>query len=176
METKTAGELMIPLDMYPHIPYWFTIRQAAAEIQHSTLEINDRKSMARAVLVFDEEYRLLGMVRRRDIIRGLNPEKDIEKSSKHSRSYVDIHTDPELLEISFISLVNKLPEMANQPVSEIMTPVSMTLDFGDHIMKIIFEMNEHKASMLPVMKDDVVVGVVRTIEVMNEIAHLLEIE
>jgi len=176
METKTAGEMMIPLDMYPHIPYWFTIRQAAAEIQHSSLEINGRKSLARAVLVFDEEYKLLGMVRRRDIIKGLNPEKDIEKPSKHSRSYVEIHADPELLEISFNSLVKKLPEMADKPVSDIMTPVNMTLNFGDHIMKIIYEMNEHKASMLPVMKEDVVVGVVRTVEVMNEIAHLLEIE
>lgn len=176
METKTAGELMIPLDNYPHIPYWFSIRQAAAEIHHSSLEINGRKSLARAVLVFDEEYKLLGMVRRRDIIRGLNPEKELEKPSKHSRSYVDIHTDPELLEISFNSLVNKLPEMADKPVSDIMTPVKTTLNSDDHIMKIIYEMNEHKASMLPVMEEDVVVGVVRTVEVMNEIVHLLEIE
>ena len=33
MESKTAGDFMIPLDKYPHIPYWFTMREAIAIIQ-----------------------------------------------------------------------------------------------------------------------------------------------
>ncbi len=65
---------MIPLDEYPHIPYWFTIRQAMAEMEKTEVGIEDRKSLPRQVLVFNESYELLGMVRRRDILRGLEPE------------------------------------------------------------------------------------------------------
>ena len=30
---KTAKELMIPLEDYPHIPYWFNLRQAMAIVR-----------------------------------------------------------------------------------------------------------------------------------------------
>ena len=31
---KKVGELMIPLTDYPHIPYWFTIKQAIAIVKN----------------------------------------------------------------------------------------------------------------------------------------------
>ena len=71
MKNVTAGDIMIPLDKYPHIPYWFSVREAIAIVYHSELEINNRTSPARAALVFNEEYNLLGVVRRRDILSGL---------------------------------------------------------------------------------------------------------
>ena len=73
MATKRAGDVMIPLEKYPHIPHWFTIRQAVAEMKKSVLEIGGQKSLPRSLLVFDEKYHLLGTVRRRDILRGLEP-------------------------------------------------------------------------------------------------------
>ena len=36
MEAKRAGDIMIPLDRYPHIPHWFTLRQAIAELRAGT--------------------------------------------------------------------------------------------------------------------------------------------
>ena len=74
MEMKRAGDIMIPLDEYPHLPYWFTLRQATVELEKSEVEIHGRKSLPRAVLIFDEKYQLMGMARRRDIMRGLEPE------------------------------------------------------------------------------------------------------
>ena len=74
MEIRRAGDIMIPLDKYPHIPYWFTMRQALAEMEHTEFDIGGRKSLPRVVLVFDEEYNLLGIVRRRDILRGIEPD------------------------------------------------------------------------------------------------------
>lgn len=177
MKTKTAGEIMIPLDKYPHIPYWFTIRQCVAEIHHAELEVGGRKSLARAVLVFDEKYRLLGMVRRRDILRGLEPESIISGSrAKHPKKLFEAPPDPELLEISYETLLKEVPEKADQPVSVIMAPIENKLEADDHILKIIYEMSESRQSMLPVMKDNIVVGVVRTVEIMNEISKILEVD
>jgi len=51
METKRAGDIMIPLDEYPHIPYWFTLRQATSELDKSEVEIGGRKSLPRVIVI-----------------------------------------------------------------------------------------------------------------------------
>ena len=63
VEPIRAGDFMIPLDKYPHIPYWFTMRQTIAELENSELDINGRKSLPRVVLVFDEKYQLMAKPR-----------------------------------------------------------------------------------------------------------------
>ena len=71
MDDITAKDILIPLDSYPHVPHWFSLRQAIVEMEKTQLDVGGRKSLPRVVLVFDEKYRLMGMVRRRDILRGL---------------------------------------------------------------------------------------------------------
>jgi Mg/Co/Ni transporter MgtE len=175
METKTASELMIPLDKYPHIPYWFTVRQAIALIQHSELVIDGKKSLARAVLVFDEEYQLLGMIRRRDIITGIDPKTIFGNSDNMPKGSYAIEIDPNLLEISYEKLVNVLRERAERPVSDVMIPIEHAVEYNDHLIKIIFEMNHHHFSMMPVTKDGAVIGVIRTVEVISELSKILDI-
>ena len=176
METKIAGELMIPLDEYPHIPFWFTIKEAIAMLHHSELVINGRKSLPRAVLVFDQEYKLLGMVRRRDILRGFDPDNLFGVHANYSKKLFDIEIDPNLLEVAFDKLIDTVKGKADLPVSEIMIPIEHTLDYNDHLTKIIFEIDKVKTSMIPVIKDDVIVGVVRTVEVLEEIVKILEVD
>ena len=55
---------MIPLSEYPHMPYWFTLRQAMAMLQSSRIEVEGKVSLPRAFLVFNEAYELLGVMRR----------------------------------------------------------------------------------------------------------------
>jgi len=52
---KTAKDIMIPLEDYPHIPYWFTLRQAMAIIREAAIKFEGAFE-PRAVLVFDEKY------------------------------------------------------------------------------------------------------------------------
>ena len=35
---KKVKDLMIPLEDYPHIPYWFTLRQAMAIVREMTIK------------------------------------------------------------------------------------------------------------------------------------------
>ena len=176
MELKTAGELMIPLDKYPHIPYWFSIRHAIAELTHSQLVIDGVISLARAVLVFDDEYNLMGLVRRRDIMKGFEPENFFGDQAHYSQHLFEVKHDPDLLEISSERLHKSIEEKAEQSVSTIMAPIESTVDYNDHLFKIVYEMNHHQLSMLPVIKDDAVVGVIRTVEVTSQIAKNLGIK
>ncbi len=171
-EAKRACDIMIRLEDYPHLPYWFTLRQAMAEMESSQLERDGRMSLPRGVLVFDERYQLLGMVRRRDILRGLQPEF-IAHAFHHQKQPFDVAVDANLSELSFDRMAGGLRERAERPVSEVMLPVKVTVQADDHIIKVVHEMTQNNLSFIPVLQSGKVVGVVRTVELFHEIARLI---
>ncbi|MFH1573863.1 MAG: CBS domain-containing protein [Acidobacteriota bacterium] len=173
MPVKKAGEIMIPLDRYPHIPHWFSVRQAIAELRASQIDVQGRKSLPRAVLVFSKAYELLGIVRRRDILRGLEPSFAKSDPAGQGRRLFDVQEDPNLFDFTSDRMNAAIREQAERSVSEIMVPISATVDYGDHILKIIYEMVKTDLSMLPVLKEGRVVGVVRSVDVLNEISEIV---
>lgn len=173
METKRAGEIMIPLEKYPHVPYWFTLRQVIAELDKSEFVIDGRLSVPRVVLVFDEKYQLMGVARRRDIMRGLEPEFLAAKPLHYRKKLFDVKIDPNLSELSFDKFLNGIRERAERPISDVMLPIAATVDHDDHIMKVIYEMTSNNVSLIPVVREGRVVGAVRSVEVFREVAKLL---
>jgi CBS-domain-containing membrane protein len=173
METKRASDLMIPLSEYPHMPYWFTLRQAMATLRSSRIEVEGKVSLPRAFLVFNEAYELLGVVRRRDILRGLEPRFLERKRRSHPRKLFDVQADPDYLELAEDKLTGQIRERAERPVGEVMQPIKVTLQHDDHLMKIIYEMVENNLSMIPVLRDGSVVGVVRSVDVLDEVSKLV---
>ena len=173
MEVLCAGDIMIPLDKYPHVPHWFTLRQAMAEIEKSEFEIKGRKSLPRVILIFDERNQLMGTVRRRDILRGLEPRFLTNKSMDYRKKLFDVKVDPNLSEMSFDRFLKGIKEQAERPVREVMLPIAATVDYEDHIIKVIYEMVDKNVSLLPVLKDQKVVGTVRSVDVFREVAKLL---
>ena len=169
---KRAGDIMIPLDAYPHIPYWFSLRQAIAEIENSVIDIDGQKSLPRVVLVFDEKYNLMGMIRRRDILRGLEPEF-VSAQPGSSKKLFNVEVDPNLMEMSYDILIKNIKERAEQAVSKIMIPITRTVEYEDHIMKVVHEMVTYNLSLLPVLCVSEVVGVVRSVDVFHEIARYI---
>ena len=173
MEMKRAGDIMIPLDDYPHLPYWFTLRQATAELEKSEVEIHGRKSLPRAVLIFDEKYQLMGMARRRDIMRGLEPEFLLGRPIESRKTLYDVKVDPNLSELSYDKLLQGMRRQGQRPISDVMRPILTTVDFDDHLVKVIYEMVDRGLSILPVLKEGKVAGVVRSVDAFREIAEIL---
>ena len=174
MENVRAKDVLIPLDKYPHLPYWFTLKQAIAEMEGAQLEINGRISLPRMLLVFDEKYQLMGMARRRDILKGLEPKFLREKPLQYRKKMWDVQVDPELSELSYGKVVEAVIKLADEtPISEVMLPIEATVDYDDHIVRVIYEMNRHNLSMLPVLKDNKVVGVVRSVDVFHVVAKVV---
>lgn len=173
MEVKQAGDLMIPLDEYPHIPYWFSLRQTIAELESTELYTMGRKSLPRWVLVFDEKYQLMGTVRRRDILRGLEPEFLASKPIEDRKDLFNVELDPNLAEFSYDKLIEGMRQRSERPVSDVMRPIKTTVNYEDHIIKLIYEMVDHNVSMIPVVKDSKVVGVVRSTELLREVVRMV---
>lgn len=170
-EMLRAEDIMIPLERYPHIPYWFTLRQAMAEMEHSVLDVDGRLSLPRFILIFDEQYQLMGLARRRDILRGLEPEFLLDKSIEERRLLFDPDKDPKDWEFPIGKVVEETRKRGERAISEVMRPIDVTADYRDHIFQVIYDMNVNEVSLLPVLKDGSVVGVVRTVDVFHEICQ-----
>jgi CBS domain-containing protein len=173
MEIKKAGDIMISLDRYPHIPYWFTLRQAMAEMENAEFDINGNKCPCRVMLVFDEKYQLLGTVRRRDILRGLEPEFLSNLVMKERKHFFDSKTDQKAKDEIVDKLKTNILERAQRPVSDIMRIIKATVNYDDNLIRVIYEMVDNNISVIPVIKDNKVVGAVRSEDVFHEVAKLL---
>jgi len=173
MASKHAKDIMVPLNKYPHIPHTLTLREVVAEMELSVIEVVGQRSLPRAILVFDDNQQLLGIVRRRDILRGLEPKFLKTMPVPHRKQLFNIEADPNLVDLSSGKVGKGMQEQASQLVTEVMQPIVTTVDYEDHLAKIIYKMINMDLYLIPVVKDKMVVGVVRSVDVFNEIADLL---
>ena len=173
MPNKRVGEIMIPLEKYPHIQHKTTLLQAIEVMENSVIDIHDQKVLPRSLLIFNDKYQLMGMIRRRDILRGLEPEFLAEKPLEYRKKLFDVKIDPNLSELSYDHMMKEVRDRAKLPVTQFMKRIDVTVDQEDHIFKAIYEMNSNRLNLLPVVKNNEVVGVVRTVDVFHEVAKLL---
>ena len=161
---KTAKDLMIPLEDYPHIPYWFTLRQAMAIIREAAIKFEGRFE-PRAVLVFDEKYQLMGILTLRDIITGLEP-KFLQETSL-------IKMDPSLTVLMGDFCGPKMKEQSQRPVSEVMSPIKVTVNAEDPITKPLYLMIKENVGLIPVMQGGKVAGMLRLSDLFGEISKMV---
>ena len=163
-EQKTAKDLMIRLEDYPHIPYWFTLRQAMAIVREAAIKF-EGSFEPRAVLVFDEKYQLRGMLTLRDIIKGLEPRFTQETGLAEA--------DPNLTALMGDLFGPGMREASQKPVSEVMSPIKVTVNGKDPIAKAIFLMIQENVGLLPVIQDNKVAGMIRLSDLFKVISDLV---
>ena len=162
--TKRVKELMIPLEDYPHIPYWFTLRQAMAIMREAAIKFEGTFE-PRAVLVFDEKYQLMGILTLRDIIRGLEP-RFMQESGL-------IKGDPNLALLMGDLFGPGLKEASQKPVSEVMSPIKVTVQGDDPLAKAVFLMIKENVGAMPVIQDSKVAGMIRLSDLFKEISDMV---
>ena len=161
---KKVVDLMIPLEDYPHIPYWFTLRQAMAIVREAALKFEGAFE-PRAVLVFDEKYQLMGILTLRDIIKGLEP-KFLQETNL-------VKMDPNLTVLMGDLSGPAMRAASQRPVSEVMSPIQVTVDGGAPITKALYLMIKENVGLLPVMQDNRVAGMIRLSDLYAEIAAMV---
>jgi len=168
-----ARDILVPLEKYPHIPNFYTLRQAVALIENTVLEINGRTSLPRSVLVFDAEYNLVGIARRRDILRGLEPDFLRRMPLSNRRELFNVEVDPNLLEITAEKIADEVRARGDLPVSEVVRPLQGVIGYDDHLARIVHAMVTYQTNLLPVRRDGSIVGVVRSVDVFHHIAKMV---
>ncbi|MGQ9571008.1 MAG: CBS domain-containing protein [Thermodesulfovibrionales bacterium] len=75
---KVVRDLMIGVFEYPHVPYWFTVKQVIMVIKKSLIG-TEKCIHPLAVLVFDEKYNIFGTLTLKDILKGLESKGKAEQ-------------------------------------------------------------------------------------------------
>ncbi len=89
MNQKLVQDMMVPLEEYPCISETLTLRDAILEMAVQILR-KGQLSLPRTALVFDGGFNnLQGMLRRRDIMRGLEPRFLAGGSLEYQRKIFD---------------------------------------------------------------------------------------
>lgn len=172
-EKARVGDIMIPLEQYPAVGPDCSLRDAIALMQKASLEVAGRKSLPRLLLVIDASDKLTGVVRRRDIMRGLEPKSLVAEPLDYRKKLFDVRIDPNLSELAFDRVVQGVRQQAELPVRKIMRPIKATVDVSDHIIKAVYEMVSYSLTLVPVLDGKKVVGVLRTVEAFDALASLV---
>jgi predicted transcriptional regulator len=175
VERLRVGDVMIPLADYPKVSFNCSLCKAIQVLEQAQLEVRGRKSLPRVLLVLDDKDRLVGIVRRRDILRGLEPKYLSAQPVQHRKKLFDISADPHLSALSGGRLVHSLREQAHRPVSEVMVRLDAVVQCDEPVMVAVYEMVSRNLAVLPVVCDqgDRVVGVIRSVDVFRELAPVV---
>ena len=172
--TRQLRDVMIPIERYPSVRDSASLREAVAVIEAAQLEVQLRRSLPRALLVFDGIGVLVGYVRRRDLMYGLAPSFLVSRPLDYPGKPFDVAVDSNLAELPFDRAVRGIREQAQRPVSDVMRPIEAVLQANDHIMKAVSEMVSLDLSLIPVLDGGRLVGVIRSVDAFHEMAALLE--
>lgn len=164
MERKKVRDFIIDHFLFPHIPYWFSLKEAIVVMQEA---LSSSTTCLRPVvmLVFDEKYSLVGTLSHVDILRGLEPVylRPVSKLEGHKEAEIPLAVIDEIL-------FKDCKKMAEKPVSSAMVPVKYYVTPEDPITKAAYLMLHENQLVLPVLEDKKLLGVVRLMEIFDEIA------
>jgi len=177
MQHKVAADVMVSVSDYPHIPDSLTLIEAMKVIKHRGWEMttwDGRIVIPRAILVFNERLEFVGMLRRRDIMRGMLPGFLAGRNPKLRQSFNEVQIDPDVAELSYDRVNERIRERANRLVREVMIPIT-TINHDDHLITAIHQMVKFNTSRLAVVKDGKVIGVLRSVDILDEVEKVLGI-
>lgn len=172
MEMRRVGEIMIPLGDYPHLPVWSSMLEAI-KMMRVEIDFRGSKTLPRVLLLFDLDGSIAGTIRRRDLMRGLEPPILQGQSLQQRLKFFDIEVDPHLAELWPSRWVEGFREQVNRPVTDVMRSIKWTIDSDELVANAVYEMIQNDLIILPVVEERKVVGVIRTVDVFHELAELV---
>ena len=154
----TARDLLVPLNDYPHARESQTLAEAVAMLETRQIQFDGRISMPRVLLVLDEDNHLLGSLRRRDILRGVEPEFHDELDTTHPEAHFKAEIDPNLTELIPADDAETLAQKLSRPIGELAIEMRAQVNIDDSLMKIVRELVGNDTHIAAVLDDGNVVG------------------
>ena len=168
---KTVADIMIPIDEYTLLSEDSTVREAIFNLQESfSSKMTTSRLMEtghRSILVVDGQKRARGILAITDLLEMILP----AYLSAPRPSLADtIQYSPIFWNGMFTT---EIREKASTRISDIMSPVPLSIDGEASLMEAAYMMIHHNARRLLVMMDEAVAGLVREQDLFFEMARLL---
>ena len=157
---------IITLDRYPHLQDDQTLHDAVEIIRSYTHAPEERLAYSE-MFILGSSHRLVGRVRLRDIIIGIDPRfTGLAKVNKFEGKKSDVTSLVTLWEDSFFDECSK---RRTKKIQDFMSPVQHTVKGSDSLLKALAIMLSENETVLPVVDNERVAGVVRLEEIFNAI-------
>ena len=174
MDSKTAGDLMLPLEAYATIGSDRSLQEALQALSKAQLGLTYDRHQHRAVLVLNSAGAVVGKLTHWAILRSLDPELvdtgEFEALGRAglSRQLLDrLQRDVSRLGRS----VNRMCAVAaDVRVADAMVPVGESIDADAPISEAIQQFVQLHAQSLLVMDQGAAVGILRLSDVFEEVA------
>ena len=173
---KTAADIMIPLGGYPHVRQTLPIRDALLSLGASSVVSSDGHLVCpRYLLILDEVGRLVGVVNRRNLLRGLIPQyatlKKAEASLGATIPFTDALSSTSLLWSTLFSPA--AVAAAGRAVGTVMLPIRAVVSVNDTLGTVVSSMLAHDVDLIPVTDGDRTVGVIMMTDVFDNVAEYI---
>jgi len=173
----TARDVMLPPEKYPHCRLSCTIREAIVAVSASAIKLQDGYIMLpRYVLVLDDGDRLVGVVSRRELLKGLIPHlQDDRETEAHIKQLVPFGgTMPSELRIRWTSLFSRAAiEASMTPIQSVMVPIKGTVQVDDSLSTVISTMLYHGVDLVAALDGKKVAGVVLMTNIFDIVAQFI---
>lgn len=157
---------IITLDRYPHLNDEQSLHDAVEVIKSYTHSPEARLAYSE-LFVLDGSRRLVGRVRLQDIIRGIDSRfNGLARVDKYEGKKSEVTNLVTLWEDSFFDECSK---RGTKKIREFMSPVQHTVKGSDSLLKALAVMLSANETVLPVVDNDRVAGVIRLEEIFNTI-------
>jgi CBS domain-containing protein len=170
---KTAADLMLPISEYPHVPETLPIREALLALGASSVVSSEGHLVVpRYLLVVDDADRLVGVVNRRALLKGLIP---AYASLKRASSITAALPYTEALSASaplWSTLFSPSAiAAARKPVGSVMVPTRVSVCHDDTVDNVVSAMLQHDVDLIPVTEGSRIIGVVMMTDVFDNVSE-----
>jgi cytidylate kinase len=176
-QDTTARDIMLGIDRYPHCALDCTIRGAMVALSASSVRLEDDHFVPpRYLLVHDFDDRLVGVVSRRELLKGLIPHlKEDCEAAAHIQGLMPFGGKiPSELFIQWTSLFSTAAlEASSSTLETVMVPVRGTVEAGDSLSSVVSSMLIHNVDLAAVLEGSRVVGVVLMTDIFDIIAQFV---
>ena len=175
LDDHIAKDFMVSIDDYPHITESTTICEAISLMQSNLHETHKY----RTILVTDEEGHLTGYLSLRDLIRAVGPRylRKEEPDYKGHQPFMGVSTDLSALALIWQEgFTVKIREEAKKPVKDMLTLIEHTVAADDPFAKCVYLMLIQNELIMPVVEDEIVIGVIRLVDIFELMAECVCIQ
>ena len=180
MKTYKVKDLMVPLSEYATADEDATLFEAVIALEKAQLEYCNSPYRHRAILILDQDKKVLGKVSQLDILRALEPKYAEMQGSDGLARYgfskkfmksllVQYHLfESPLSDICKAASQKKIREFMQTPTEGEYVSEDTTLDEAIHQLVL-----GHHQSLL-VTREDIIVGVLRLTDVFAAVFHMMK--
>lgn len=172
-----ASDVMLKLEQYPNCLGNCNIREAMVALSASAVKLEDGHFvMPRYLLIRGADHDLIGVVGRRELLKGLVPHlSDDRESAAHIKALVPFGgSTPSEIFIRWTSLFSKAAiDACKESVKSVMVPIRGAVKADDSLSTVISSMIFHSIDLVTVLDGSKVVGVVLMTDIFDIVAQFV---